>query len=80
MNVLEADGEVRVACASPEEAVALAAALRVDDEGYVETRVEGATVVAVARSESLGSLLAALDDWLACAAAARGAAGAASTV
>jgi tRNA threonylcarbamoyladenosine modification (KEOPS) complex Pcc1 subunit len=40
--------------------------VELDNEGYLETRVDGRTVVAKAEAESLKSLLHTLDDFLAC--------------
>ena len=37
-----------------------------DNEGYVEARLEGDTMVVTIRAESLNSLLHTLDDFLAC--------------
>jgi hypothetical protein len=61
---------LRLAFASHEEAARVAAALAPENAGYVRVRVEGAVLHAEADAESPLSLLHALDDVLACAAAA----------
>jgi tRNA threonylcarbamoyladenosine modification (KEOPS) complex Pcc1 subunit len=41
-------------------------AVRPDDEGYIESRVEGNRLVAVAESDSILGLRNTVDDYLAC--------------
>lgn len=40
--------------------------VEMDNDGYLETRVEGGNIVAHIEAESLKSLLHTLDDFLAC--------------
>ena len=47
-------------------AEAVAASVRLDDEGYIRTRRKGATLSAEASAEGPMSLLHTLDDYLAC--------------
>lgn len=64
-------------CRSPEEAGVLWEAVRTDDPGAVEGRVEGDRLLIEAGPASLPSLRITLDDLLACIQAASGAAQAA---
>ena len=41
--------------------------VELENEGYIQTRVEGNAIVARIEAESLNSLLHTLDDFLACA-------------
>jgi len=41
--------------------------LKLDNEGFVESRVEGSRLVSVIRSERLSSLRQTVEDFLACA-------------
>ena len=52
---------------SPEQAKAVAAAVKVDDGGYVKTEVEGMTVRATAEADNPKSLMHTLDDYISCA-------------
>ncbi|MFH0815580.1 MAG: KEOPS complex subunit Pcc1 [Methanobacteriota archaeon] len=52
---------------SPEQAKAVAAAVRVDDDCYVKTGVEGKTVRATAEADSPKALMHTLDDYISCA-------------
>lgn len=65
---------LRLRFASPEEAQRLADALAPENDGFLETRVEGDTLVAEASADAPLSLLRTLDDALACLAAAEKAA------
>lgn len=51
---------------SKTQAETIARSLRVDDESYITTTVDGRTVVAEAEADSFLSLLHTLDDYLAC--------------
>lgn len=55
---------------SKAQAEKIARSLRVDDEAYIATRVDGRTLVAEAEADSFLSLLHTLDDYLACVAVA----------
>ena len=52
--------------ASDEEAIQVHRSVELDNQGYLSTRVEGKTIHAEIRAESLNSLLHTLDDFLAC--------------
>jgi hypothetical protein len=52
---------------SPEQASAVAAALKVDDDKYVVTRLSGRTIRATAEADSPKSLMHTLDDYVSCA-------------
>ena len=52
---------------SPEQANAVASALRVDDDKYVVTKVSGRTIQALAEADSPKSLMHTLDDYVSCA-------------
>lgn len=41
-------------------------AVELDNDGYLETKVEGSSIVASIEADSLKSLLHTLDDFLAC--------------
>lgn len=51
---------------SGDEAEKVHRSVALDNDGYLETRVEGRTVVAEIRADSLKSLLHTLDDFLSC--------------
>jgi len=68
---------LRLAFESPAEAQRLAASLAPENEGFLQTRVEGASLVAEASAETPLALLHTLDDALACLGAAQKAARAA---
>jgi hypothetical protein len=53
--------------ADEEAAKRLFRTLSTDNEGYVESRIEGNRLISVVRSESLSTLRQTLDDLLACA-------------
>ncbi len=66
------DGRANVTCTmsmafrSHAEAEKVHRSVHLDNEGYVETRVDGDTIVAVVKADSLKSLLHTLDDFLSC--------------
>ncbi len=47
-------------------AKAVAGSVSLDDQGYIRTRREGATITATAAADGAMSLLHTLDDYLAC--------------
>jgi len=51
---------------SPETAKKVHRSIKLDDEGFVRSRVKGATLEASIESGSVASLLHTLDDYLAC--------------
>lgn len=51
---------------SSEEAEKIHRSVELDNDGYLDTKVEGNTVVAEIRADSLKSLLHTLDDFLSC--------------
>ena len=51
---------------SEDEAQAVAKAVEVDNEGFVNMIVEGKRIISTAESESISSLIHTLDDFLAC--------------
>ncbi|HET6405507.1 MAG TPA: KEOPS complex subunit Pcc1 [Candidatus Thermoplasmatota archaeon] len=61
---------LRLELGTPDRAARLAASLAPENEGFVSTRVEGATLVAEARSDTPMGLLRTLDEVVACIAAA----------
>ncbi len=67
-----ADGPGRVNCSlvlefrSGEEAEKVYRSVELDNDGYLDMRVEGNAVVATVRADSLKSLLHTLDDLLSC--------------
>jgi len=68
-----ARAELSLQCASSDEARVLWEAVRADDPGTVEGRVEGDRLVIVAGPAQMPSLRITLDDLLACIQAASGA-------
>ncbi len=52
---------------SPEDAEKVQRSVELDNEGYVESRVEGSSIVAEIETGSITSLLHTLDDYLVCA-------------
>lgn len=58
---------LRLAMGSAKEAERVAAALRADDDVFVTTRRDGATLRLEARADAVRPLLRAIDDVLACA-------------
>lgn len=60
------DATVRIGFPDPGAAQAAAAALAPDNDGYLETRVEGREMVLTVQAESLMGLLRTLDDALGC--------------
>jgi len=59
--------ELRICFASEEEALHVAKAIELENLGYVEMKVNGSEILALAEAENLLSLLHTLDDFLACA-------------
>ncbi len=51
---------------SESEAEAIVKALEVDNYQFVEMTLEGRTIISIAESESIPSLIHTLDDFLAC--------------
>jgi len=51
---------------TPAEAKRVAAALEPDNEGFVETKLDGKRITATAEACSITALLHTLDDYLAC--------------
>ncbi len=64
---------VQLRCRSPEEARVLWDAVRADDPGSVEGRIEDSKLVITAGPDPMPSLRVTLDDLLACLQAASGA-------
>ncbi len=64
---------VQLRCRSPEEARVIWDAVRTDDPGSVEGRIEGDLLVITAGPDPMPSLRVTLDDVLACLQAASGA-------
>jgi hypothetical protein len=52
---------------SPEQAKAVAAAVKVDDGGYVKTEVKGKNVLASAEADNPKAMMHTLDDYISCA-------------
>ncbi|UCE80654.1 MAG: hypothetical protein JSV94_05770 [Methanobacteriota archaeon] len=52
--------------ATAKEASQVLEAVDLDNQGYIDARLDGNKVVATMRTESLDSLLHTLDDFLAC--------------
>ena len=71
---------VRLRCRSPEEATILWDAVRADDPGSVEGRIDGDLLVITAGPDPMPSLRVTLDDLLACLQAASGASGATTEI
>ena len=63
---MEVSCELDFEYGSEERARKLLSALQVDDDGYIETRVEGRRLLASARAKDVKSLVHTLDDFLAC--------------
>jgi hypothetical protein len=55
-----------IAFRSAAEAETVHGSVELDNEGYLESKVEGSSVVASMEADSLKSLLHTLDDFLAC--------------
>lgn len=51
---------------SEDEAEAVARAVAVDNEGFIEMKVDGKKIISTAESESIPSLIHTLDDFLSC--------------
>jgi len=68
-----AKATIQLRCRSPEEAHVLWDALRTDDPGFIEGRVEDNVLMISAGPDPMPSLHATLDDVLACLQAASGA-------
>jgi len=51
---------------SPEEAIAMAEVLKIDDDGFVVTMAQGNEVQAEIRGDSIRSVKRSADDWMAC--------------
>lgn len=58
--------EMRIQCRDAAHAEAVNGAVAKDNEGYVESRVEGNVIVARADAKSAYSLLHTLNDFLSC--------------
>ncbi|MEM0492364.1 MAG: KEOPS complex subunit Pcc1 [Candidatus Thermoplasmatota archaeon] len=50
----------------PEKARIIYRSTRIDDGGFVESKVDGGRIIASIRSRSVSSLLHTLDDYLSC--------------
>jgi len=57
---------IEVECKNRREARIVEKALRVDNEGYVESRLEGNKIVAVVKEKNAMSALHTINDFLAC--------------
>lgn len=57
---------LRFAFRSKEEAESVLEAIRTDDEEFVNTRLDGSTVVSDIAAKSIPSLMHTLDDYLSC--------------
>jgi len=57
---------------SPAEAEKVHSSVRLDNEGYIESTIEGKVLRAEAEADSLKSLLHTLDDFMACVSVAHG--------
>ena len=57
---------------SVSEASRIYDALQVDDDGYVEQKLNGSTIVVTAKASTPGKLREALEDYLSCLTAAQG--------
>jgi tRNA threonylcarbamoyladenosine modification (KEOPS) complex Pcc1 subunit len=62
----EAFCELRLSFGSEADAVKVHKSVELDNQGYLESRVEGSAIVARIEANSLKSLLHTLDDFLAC--------------
>lgn len=71
---------LQLRCRSPEEARVIWDAVRTDDPGSVEGRIEGDLLVITAGPDPMPSLRVTLDDLLACLQAASGATDATTTI
>ena len=58
--------EILLEFSSSEDAEKVLGAVDIDNEGYVEARVDGSAVVLQVRADSLRSMLHTLDDLMAC--------------
>lgn len=58
--------EVRLEFSRHEDALKVQKSVELDNEGYVESKVEGGAIVARMGADSLKSLLHTLDDFLSC--------------
>lgn len=63
---MKASAELRVPCRDEATARRLLASLAVDDDQHVASRRDGTDITVVVHADDPGSLLAALDDVLAC--------------
>ncbi|MFQ5909122.1 MAG: KEOPS complex subunit Pcc1 [Thermoplasmata archaeon] len=57
---------LRFDCESEEEAKRVLSSVHADNEGFVETHLEGSALVSEISAESIPSLLHTLDDYLSC--------------
>ena len=51
---------------SESQAVAIAGSLKVDDENFVQTKVDGNKITAIIKADSIPSLIHTTDDYMAC--------------
>lgn len=63
---MKSKAEVRLAFASPEEAVRVAASIEPENDGFLRATVVGHDLIVEAEADSPLSLLRTLDDALAC--------------
>jgi len=62
----EAFCELRLSFGSAADAEKVHKSVELDNQGYLESKVEGSSIVARIEADSLRSLLHTLDDFLAC--------------
>jgi tRNA threonylcarbamoyladenosine modification (KEOPS) complex Pcc1 subunit len=62
----EAFCELRLSFGSVADAEKVHKSVELDNQGYIESKVEGSSIVARIEADSLRSLLHTLDDFLAC--------------
>ena len=66
MRNMEISCILEIDCGTPKKAEIINEALRVDNEGYMESKAEGSVIKARTNSENFLSLLHTLNDFLSC--------------
>ncbi|MDG6225559.1 MAG: KEOPS complex subunit Pcc1 [Candidatus Thermoplasmatota archaeon] len=57
---------IEIRMGSPEEALRVFEAIRVDDDQHVMTSMDGEVIRALIKGPNIGSVRRASDDWMAC--------------
>ncbi len=63
---MKAEFELKIECRSNKEAMVVNRALKIDNEGYVKSHVNGNCIIAEGKSDNLLSILNTLNDFFSC--------------